>query len=109
MRQGTDVENITVDGQLPGSFALSQNYPNPFNPTTHIEFALAQASQVSIDVYNILGRHVRCLVDEILPAGNHRVTFDGRSSDSRPLASGVYFYRISAGDFVESKKMLLLK
>jgi hypothetical protein len=93
--------------QLPGIakvFKLEQNYPNPFNPSTKIEFAIPAQSKVELKVFNILGQEVATLVNESLTAGNHAVTFDaGR------LATGVYLYRITAGTFVSTKKMLLLK
>ena len=86
------------------SFALSQNYPNPFNPSTTIKFELPKSSQVVLTVFDILGRQVSVLVDDRRGAGVHVVKFDGSN-----LASGVYFYRIQAGDYVASKKMLILK
>ncbi len=92
------------DEVLPAGFGLSQNYPNPFNPTTEIEFSLPEAGQVHLDVCNILGQQVDVLVDGQLDAGLHRVTWDGANR-----ASGIYFYRIVAGSFSESKKMLLIK
>ena len=89
---------------LPAEFALSQNYPNPFNPETVIEFALPQSGDVSLVVYNLRGEEVALLLSGTMPAGNHRVSWDA----SR-LASGVYLYRLQAGDFVQTRKMLLLK
>lgn len=97
----TDVE--TKD-QLPTEFALFQNYPNPFNPTTNIKFDLPKESNVTLKVYNILGEEVATLVNKVMPAGHQVVTFDA----SR-LASGMYIYRIQAGNFVQVKKMLLMK
>ncbi len=103
----TDVDD---DGSLlPREFALMQNYPNPFNPTTVISFALPRSSDVRIDLYDITGRLVRTLADETMTAGNHTVTFDGRSSSGNQLATGVYFYRMQANGFVATKKMLLMK
>jgi hypothetical protein len=94
---------------LPTSYALGQNYPNPFNPTTDIEFSLPSPGNVQIKVYNVLGQEVVTLVDEHLPAGNHAVTWDGRSSEGSSVSSGVYFYRISANQFSDTKKMMMLK
>lgn len=103
----TDVDD---DGSLlPREFALMQNYPNPFNPTTVISFALPRSSDVRIDLYDITGRLVRTLADETMTAGNHTITFDGRSSSGNQLATGVYFYRMQANGFVATKKMLLMK
>ena len=97
---------------LPADFSLSQNYPNPFNPETVIEFVLPEQSEVSLIIYNLRGEEVAQLIDQNMPAGNHRVTWDA----SR-FASGIYLYRLQArqtddgqaGDFVQSRKMLLLK
>jgi hypothetical protein len=94
---------------LPHTFALAQNQPNPFNPTTAISFALPQTAHVRLTVYNILGQQVRALVDQSLPAGAHTITFDGRDASGHELASGIYLYKIAAGDFLQSRKMVLLK
>jgi len=85
-------------------FALGQNYPNPFNPATTISFELPKASQVTLGVFDILGREVSVLVNERRDAGVHEVKFDGSN-----LASGVYIYRIQAVDYVATKRMLLMK
>jgi len=89
---------------LPGSFALNQNYPNPFNPTTDIAFDLPKASQVELTVYNVLGQEVTTLVNGKLDAGTHVIMWDAGS-----VSSGVYFYRLQAENFSETKKMMLLK
>jgi hypothetical protein len=94
---------------VPESFGLSQNYPNPFNPTTDIDFALPEASNVELSVYNILGQKVITLVNKQMDAGNHKVTWAGVDESGSTVASGVYFYRINAGSFTEVKKMTLLK
>jgi len=94
---------------LPDQFALKQNVPNPFNPTTRIAFDLPQASEVRLDIYNILGQKVRTLVDQFMSAGTHEVMFDGHGDQNQILASGVYFYRIYAGEFRQSRKMTLVK
>ena len=95
--------------QLPKEFALRENYPNPFNPTTVIEYALPKASQVKIQIYNILGQKVRELVDEPQEPGYKMIRWDGKDDSGVEVSSGVYFYRIAAGDFVKGKKMILLK
>jgi len=105
----TDVKDITEPGNLPTEYHLAQNYPNPFNPTTTIELSLPRSGHVEIEVFNILGRRVCRLIDRELPAGTHRIVFEGKSDDGAPLATGVYFYRITSGDFRDSKKMLLVK
>ena len=89
---------------LPAEFALSQNYPNPFNPETVIEYALPQSGNVSLVVYNLRGEEVARLINGTMPAGNHRISWDA----SR-LASGIYLYRLVAVDFIETRKMVLLK
>lgn len=98
----TDVDGD--DGLLPTRPMLHQNYPNPFNPSTVISFELPSRTQVQLDIYNLLGQRVRRLVDGSLPAGEYEVTFDGTG-----LASGAYFYKFEAGDYRETKKMILLK
>ena len=90
--------------EVPQDFMLLQNYPNPFNPSTTIKYELPRASQVTLSVYDILGREVSVLVNERKDAGVYEVKFDGAN-----YASGVYFYRLQAGDFVQSKRLLLLK
>ena len=89
---------------LPRAFALQQNYPNPFNPSTRIAFALPRQEHVRLEVYDLLGRRVALLVDEVRPAGHHAVDFDAST-----LTSGLYLYRITAGDFNRSRKMMLVK
>ena len=100
------VVNSVPDGQreLPRQFMLAQNYPNPFNPSTTIKYELPKASEVRLSVYDLLGREVSVLVNEKRDAGVHEVKFNGAN-----LASGVYFYRLRAGDFVQSKRLVLLK
>ena len=88
----------------PETFSLSQNYPNPFNPSTTISFALPQQANVKLNVYNIIGEVVAELINANMTAGFHQINFDASN-----LSSGLYFYRISAGNFVDVKKMMLLK
>jgi hypothetical protein len=91
-------------GYIPASFILSQNYPNPFNPTTAINYAIPKSSFVTIKVYDILGNEVAALVSGMKASGNYKVEFNASK-----LSSGVYFYRIQAGSFVKTKKLILLK
>ncbi len=94
----------------PTSFSLSQNYPNPFNASTLIEFDLPQVSEVSLEIYNILGQKVRVLIKERLSPGHKQIVWDGKDETRRDVASGVYFYRLeAAGKFAEAKKMILLR
>ncbi len=97
-------QTIEVKVVVPLVYSLSQNYPNPFNPTTTILYDLPEQSHVSLDVYDILGRKVKTLVNEVKPAGEYSVMFDGSS-----IASGVYFYRIQANNYTSVKKLLLEK
>ena len=91
-------------GSVPIEFSISQNYPNPFNPTTNIRFAVPDAGRVSLRVYDVLGREVALLVDNVLQPGYYTARFEGHA-----LASGVYFYRLIAGSYVETRKMQLVK
>jgi hypothetical protein len=115
---GSEFQVITGEGQvrrgptglgnentkIPESFVLCQNHPNPFNPTTTIEYGLLQASQVSIDIYDLLGRKVMSLVNDYQQAGFHHVVWDASNAPS-----GIYLYKITAGDLTTTRKMLLLK
>ena len=102
----TDVEedSLPEEDPLPTAYALEQNYPNPFNPSTQIQFALPKASHVRLEVYNALGERIATLVDDTRQAGYYSEQFDATG-----LASGLYFYRLQAGDFLDTKKLLLLK
>ena len=95
--------------RLPHAYELAQNYPNPFNPTTEIAFSLPKPGNVQLEVYNIMGQRVRTLVNGFMPAGNNRISFDSRSDNGLPLSSGVYFYRLAAGTFSQTRKMVLVK
>jgi len=93
-----------VANMLPNEFGLDQNYPNPFNPTTEISFTLPAATHVTLEVYNVLGQRVTVLANGSFEAGSHTVTWDASNQ-----ASGIYLYRLTTGDRIETKKMLLLK
>ncbi|MCH8305923.1 MAG: T9SS type A sorting domain-containing protein, partial [Candidatus Marinimicrobia bacterium] len=90
-------------------FDLSQNYPNPFNPTTVINYAIPQATEVTIVIYDLLGREVIRWEGNKIGAGYHSIRWDGRNQRGVQVSSGVYIYRIIAGDFIRSKKMVLLR
>lgn len=94
---------------LPGTPALAQNYPNPFNPRTTIAYRLPRAGPVRLTLFNAAGQRVRTLVDQVQPAGMHRVSWDGTGEDGRELGSGVYFCRLTAGPFQQSRRLVLLK
>ena len=104
----TGVE-YTVLPNVPNSYSLSQNYPNPFNPTTKIQFGLPLAENVQLTIYDILGREIRTLVNERYEAGSYSVQWDGKNNAGKYIASGMYLYRIHAGNFVSTKKMMMMK
>jgi hypothetical protein len=101
---GTPVGIVINNNEIPTNYSLEQNYPNPFNPTTNIKFSLPNTGLVKLIVFDILGREVATLVNEVKSAGNYTADFDAST-----LSSGVYFYRLESGSFTESKKMLLVK
>jgi len=102
---GVDDENTL----LPSNTELRANYPNPFNPSTTIDYALRTRSRVSIAIYNIRGQLVQTLIDSDMPAGVHTVQWDGTDNSGHHVASGLYFYRIEAGSYINARKMILLK
>ena len=90
-------------------FGMDQNYPNPFNPTTLISYTLAEVSDVKLVVYNILGKEVRILVNNMQAMGSHSIQWDGRDAIGRKVSSGMYIYRLVAGQNVAIKKMIFAK
>lgn len=103
---GVDDEEQTG---LPDKIEVSQNYPNPFNPTTTFSYALAERSHVRVTVYNIAGQEVRTLHNGEQPAGQYEITWNGTDSLGTEVASGIYLYRVMAGDFSETRKMVLIR
>ncbi len=97
------------ESAVPDQYELKQNYPNPFNPTTDIRFAIPKPGHVKLEVYNIQGRLVRTLIDRELSAGEHIVQWDSTDDNGNIVASGTYLYRLTADDYIESKKMTLVK
>jgi len=95
---------VQNDEKLPVRFVLNQNYPNPFNPSTKISFIITESSFTSLNIYDVLGNEVATLVNEEKPAGSYDVEFDANG-----LTSGIYFYKLVAGNFIETKKMVLLR
>jgi len=96
--------SVARQGEIPTEYGLEQNYPNPFNPSTTIRFELPRASRMTLKVYNLLGQEVMTLVDEEKPAGVYDVRFDAGG-----LSSGMYVYRLRAGDFVSTKRLVFLR
>ncbi|MFQ6094190.1 MAG: FlgD immunoglobulin-like domain containing protein [bacterium] len=108
----TGVEEEGLEQGIPESYYLGQNYPNPFNPTTSIQYSVIgehSPLRVTLKIHNILGQEVRTLVDEPKGAGYYAVTWDGRDSYGNNVASGIYFYQLKAGDFVTTKRMVLIR
>ncbi len=113
---GEPVTLVENENQSPHSFELFQNYPNPFNPTTKIKFTIPaviaseakQSQLVTLKVYDVLGNEITTLVNEVLPAGEYEIEFSPESSIKHP-ASGIYFYQLKAGSFIQTKKMLMIK
>ena len=103
----TDI-NIADNG-VPTQFALSQNYPNPFNPSTVINYAIPKVTDVKVAIFNSLGQRVNTLVNQKQGVGNYSVDWNGKDNYGHSVSSGVYFYQIKAGDFVQTRKMMLMK
>ena len=98
-------DNVSHNNQqLPKEYSLNQNYPNPFNPQTKIEYSIPKDDFVTVKIYNLLGREVMILENEYKKSGSYKITFDGAN-----LSSGVYYYKISAGNFEQVRKMILIK
>jgi hypothetical protein len=107
-----DPAGIGDNGQsagIPLAFGSYQNYPNPFNPMTTIKYSLEKDTQVSLRIYSIKGRLVKILVDGKQSKGLQAVVWNGKDNNGQPVASGVYIYRMQAGNFQQSRKMLLVR
>jgi len=94
---------------LPATIVLEQNYPNPFNPTTTIAYSIPTRAHVTIGIFNLLGHQVRTLIDEMKSAGKYKIEWEGTDANGHSVSTGVYLYRLTAGDYVETRKMVLLK
>ncbi len=105
----TGVEEAQHLESLPTVFALKPNHPNPFNPATTISYDLPQAVEVKLEIFDVLGRRVRTLVQQRQPAGRYTITWNGRNEQGRQVASGVFIYKLSAGDFVQSRRMAFVR
>ena len=98
-----------VDAVTPADFALLQNYPNPFNPRTTIPFAVHSPVHTTLRIYNVRGQLVKTLVDEEMETGRHSMLWDGRDDKGKQLASGIYFFKLTAGLYHQVQKMVLLR
>ena len=105
----TAVDSRLDEEFLPFTFTLSQNYPNPFNPETTIQYSVAVPSRVVIKIYNLLGREVKTLVDEVQEAGRHKTRWHGKDNSGRKVASGLYFYQMKSREFVQTRKLVLVR
>ncbi|MEC9456824.1 MAG: T9SS type A sorting domain-containing protein, partial [Candidatus Neomarinimicrobiota bacterium] len=109
----SDVVDFTVLATdldlIPDVFALHQNYPNPFNPTTQIKYDLPEDAMVSITIYDVMGRSIRSLVNTTQSAGYRSIQWDATNNLGEPVSAGMYIYMIQAGNFTQTKKMVLLK
>lgn len=100
---------VVQTGEAPNAFQLSQNYPNPFNPSTEIQYQITEPSHVRLTIFNLLGKEVKTLVDEDKPAGIYQISWDGKDELGKEAPSGIYFYRITAGEKSEIRKMTKIK
>ena len=101
---GTDNEEL-----LPIQYALYQNYPNPFNPTTTLRYDLPETGHLTITIYDMLGRHIKTLINQTQDAGYRSVIWDATNDYGKPVSAGIYLYQIQAGEYMQTKKMVLLK
>jgi hypothetical protein len=110
---GEDLLPTAADGPAnpgnPGVYKLEQNYPNPFNASTTIKYSVSENSFVELTIYNILGEKVKTIVRDSKPAGSYTIVWDGTDHDNNTLPSGIYFYRLQAGDFTSTNRMILMK
>lgn len=114
MFAGTDIIRVFMPGHGPSDsltckLRVKQNYPNPFNPDTKIAFSVTHASDVKVEIFNVLGQRVKTLLDGRLEAGQHIVEWDGRSASGKLLSAGIYFYHLTADGMTETRKMILLR
>ena len=100
---------ISDDVPIASSYKLGQNYPNPFNPTTHIRFNIPETGLVNITIYDMLGRQVKTLINNTQDAGYRSIIWDATNDYGKPMSAGIYLYQIQTGDFIQTKKMVLLK
>jgi hypothetical protein len=101
--------SLEKNQEVPERFSLFQNYPNPFNPETNISFSLPQESQVNLKIYNLKGQLVKVLVKAKLSAGIHAFSWNGKDESGKDVSSGIYFYKLTAGEYSETRKMVRIK
>jgi len=111
---GYSINNISLLGNnenrnIPKTFSLNQNYPNPFNPVTTLRYDLPENGYVNITIYDMLGREVKTLINHTQDAGYRSVIWDATNDYGKPVSAGIYLYQIQAGEYMQTKKMVLLK
>ena len=105
----SDVSVVEPTDMLPSRLSLIQNYPSPFNPETRISFKLAEKSHVSITIYDMLGRNIKTLINQTQDAGYRSVIWDATNDYGKPVSAGIYLYQIQAGEYISTKKIVMLK
>jgi len=106
---GANALSAYLEGLLPDVFALHQNYPNPFNPVTTLRYDLPEDALVNINIYDMLGRQVKTLINHTQGAGYRSLIWDATNDYGKPVSAGIYLYQIHAGEYMQTKKMVLLK
>jgi len=103
------VMDVATAVNIPDAYSLYQNYPNPFNPTTHIRYDIQENTYVSINIYNLMGKHIKSFVNMVQDGGYQTIHWNATDASGQPVPAGMYIYSITAGDFRQTKKMILLK
>jgi hypothetical protein len=103
------VMDVDPTASIPDAHSLQQNYPNPFNPTTKIRYGLKENTYVSINIYNLMGKHIRSYINTVQDAGYKTILWNATDASGQPVPAGMYIYSITAGDFRQTRKMILLK
>ncbi|MCF7923049.1 MAG: T9SS type A sorting domain-containing protein [Candidatus Marinimicrobia bacterium] len=106
---GTGIIDVSANSGVPSDYVLARNYPNPFNPSTHIRFTCPSSDRVKLEIRNVLGQHVKTLVDSEMGKGNHEVIWNGDNTNGQPVASGVYIYSLVTNKGLFSQKMILIR
>ena len=103
------VMDVDPTASIPEAYSLQQNYPNPFNPTTQIRYGLKENTYVSINIYNLMGKHIKSFINIVQDAGYQSIVWNATDRSGQPVPAGMYIYSITAGDFRQTRKMMLLK